>query len=238
MKPKLGQVFLRDRNILKKIASYIEKNRVVFEIGAGSGELTEFLLDVKKLYINEVDKDLLDVLFKKFGNYSNLKIIEGDFLEVKVPDDVEVFTGNLPYYLQKKIIMKCLRYNFINSFFLIQKDVAERIINPPGGSHTGVFTLAVWRVADVKHIFNVKKHLFYPEPKVDGSFIKIEKRDEVFNEKFMEFIKKAFMHRRKKFIKSVPVELREKVLNFVPQGFRPQDLKLEHWKSICLLMKQ
>ncbi|MCS7185251.1 MAG: 16S rRNA (adenine(1518)-N(6)/adenine(1519)-N(6))-dimethyltransferase RsmA [bacterium] len=238
MRVKLGQVFLKDKNILKKISSFIEKDKVIFEVGAGKGELTQFLLNAKKLYINEVDSKLISILNSKFSNLENVEVLSGSFLDIDIPKDVQIFTGNLPYYLQKRIILKCLEHDFESAFFLIQKDVAEKIINPPGGRHTTLFTIAVWRIATVEHLFDVSKNSFYPKPQVDGSFVKIKKKDPLFPEVFMNFIKTAFMHRRKKLIKSIPSEFRKEVLSFISENARSEELKIEDWKNLCLLMKQ
>ncbi len=205
IKPKksLGQNFLTDRNVVKKIieAADLKKDDVILEIGPGKGILTEALAErSEKVIAVEIDGDLVKFLRKKFKNQKKVAIIHGDILEISnfqsigwqtnfkqlsILNDI-IFNkrkykliANIPYYITSKIIRLFLEAENIPSpsemILMTQKEVAERIAAPPG--KMSLLSVSVQYYAKPEILFNVSKKSFDPAPDVDSSVIKIIARD-------------------------------------------------------------
>lgn len=209
LKPKksLGQNFLLDKNIQNKIVNIIniEKTNII-EIGPGLGQLTDKILLKKpnKLILIEKDNDLFKILKEKYKKFPNIIIYNNDVLSINLNfnNDYNLFS-NLPYNLSVKIIIKLLTYNdnFLEMIFMIQKDVAEKILNKKNKMNKLSFfinTLSKYNI-----IFNVSNKVFYPKPKVQSSIIRITPLNTNINKKELwEFSKLIFKNKRKK-IKNV-----------------------------------
>lgn len=219
---KLGQVFLKDRNILDKIVRYsnVQEGEWVLEIGPGRGALTEFLLfKGVNVIAFEIDPSLVSELKRRYGLLLNdrLFLVEEDFLKVDVEKElvergIQVpikVVSNIPYYITTPIITKLIETkNLFNEIFLtIQKEVAERIVAKPGTSQYGSLTLYLKMFFDVEILFNIPRTCFRPIPKVDSSFVRFRVREkppiDVKDTRFLErLIRFSFGGRRKK-IKTV-----------------------------------
>jgi len=217
-KPKksLGQNFLIDQNIINKITKIgnINKNKLVVEIGAGYGSLTNniALLGPKKLFAIEKDKKLSYFLNDKFKKFKNVKIINQDVLNLiqhnNFGNNVIVF-GNLPYNISTKILATFITLEkwppwYEMLIFMFQKEVADRII---AKSKTKEFNrlsvLSNWRL-DVKKHFNVSKNCFFPKPKIDSTVLSFKpKRKNFINlnkPKNLEKITRVLFSNRRKMI--------------------------------------
>ena len=217
IKPKksLGQNFLIDQNILKKIVSLVRiEEKSVLEIGPGTGNLTSFILknNPKKFLVVEKDKFLVDHLKKKFG--SKIIIIHDDILKInekKLYNEKLIVFGNLPYNISTEILAKWIinldHKNFwFNSLILMfQKEVADRILSKFDSSNYGRLTiLANWKL-EIDKICDIKPSSFSPKPKVDSSllFFKPKKIFHQFkNSKNLEKITRIFFNQRRKKIKT------------------------------------
>jgi len=217
IKPKksLGQNFLIDQNILKKIVSIIKiEDKSILEIGPGTGNLTSYILDnnPKKLLVVEKDKFLIDHLKKKFG--SKIIIIHDDVLKInekKLYSEKLIVFGNLPYNISTEILAKWIinldHKNFwFNSLILMfQKEVADRILSKFNSSNYGRLTiLANWKL-EIDKICDIKPDSFFPKPKVYSSllFFKPKKNFYQFkNSKNLEKITRIFFNQRRKKIKT------------------------------------
>ena len=242
-KVKWGQHFLRDKKILKKIAERIfqnlekEKIKFIVEIGAGKGELTEFLLKNKKssqlkILAIEKEKKFCEILKKKFEKFKNLEIFCADirdffnkyFFSQKLQN--YLVCGNLPYFLAKDLILKFLEIKNPpkRMVFLVQKEVGERICAKV--PKMDFLSLKVQSQADVFFLMKIKKEKFSPRPKVDGALIEIFPKKKNFPQEILKLAKLAFSQKRKilkNTLKNVPKEFLNK---------RPQELSLEDWKKI------
>ncbi|MDA0986617.1 MAG: 16S rRNA (adenine(1518)-N(6)/adenine(1519)-N(6))-dimethyltransferase RsmA [Bacteroidetes bacterium] len=177
----LGQHFLQDKNISRKIAESLlltEKDFVV-EIGPGKGILTrELLKHIPHLTAIEFDGDLIDPLKSEFGN--SLTLINDDFLNVDLnilaKKNKIKLVGNIPYNITSQIIFKAIDSNSVVSelLIMIQKEVAERIVAKPNSKAYGILSVLIQYFGDVKILFNVSPGCFYPKPKVTSSVIKID----------------------------------------------------------------
>ena len=214
-KKSLGQNFLIDENILKKIVSIIQiTNKSILEIGPGTGNLTSYILKkkIKKLFVVEKDKNLSIFLKKKFKD--KIIIINNDILEInekEIYKEKLIVFGNLPYNISTEILAKWI-LNLDNEYFwfdalilMFQKEVAERIISKFNCSKYGRLSiLANWRL-DIKKICDIKPSCFSPKPKVESTllFFKPKKIFYQFNNpKNLEKITRIFFNQRRKKLKT------------------------------------
>ncbi|GAB4282678.1 MAG: 16S rRNA (adenine(1518)-N(6)/adenine(1519)-N(6)) -dimethyltransferase RsmA [Marinilabiliales bacterium] len=241
-KKRLGQHFLKDNNIAKKIVNALPENGFdVIEIGPGRGVLTEFLYDKygDRLHLVEIDKDLVVFLKNKYPelkkNISNI-----DFLRI----DQRFFTGkkniigNFPYNISSQIFFKILEYREYVPVIvcMIQKEVAQRIVSKPGNKTYGILSVLLQAFYNVEYLFSVPPGVFYPPPKVTSSVIKLSYKNEEpsvdFN-KFVNVVKTAFNQRRKMLRNSLNIEptaKQEKLKQFL--HLRPEQLSVQDFISL------
>lgn len=213
-KKSLGQNFLHDKNIINKIVKIgnISKDKVVLEIGPGSGNLTNEIIAMnpKKLIAIEKDANLLKKLKKKFENTNNLKFINDDILKCinLISEKNVVVFGNLPYNISTQILANLILLKkwppwYSNLIFMFQKEVAERIIAKKNTPEYGrLSVLSNWRLEIIKH-FNVSKNSFHPKPRVDSTLLSFKPKNNKFrikNPKNLEKITAIFFSNRRKMI--------------------------------------
>ena len=212
-KKSLGQNFLTDRNILEKIVNVTAiKNKIIFEVGPGTGNLTSFILKnkPKKVFVIEKDNDLAEKLNINFGD--QLTVINDDILNINenllFDDKVTVF-GNLPYNISTEILSKWIinlkdNFWFDHLILMFQKEVAERIISAFNKSTYGRLSiLANWKL-NVKKICDIKPESFSPRPKIDSSLLFFTPKKNVFklkNPKNLEKVTRIFFSQRRKMLK-------------------------------------
>jgi len=241
IKPKksLGQNFLFDKNIQKKITSACNlcAGDIVLEIGAGMGDLTEQLAQrARKVYALEVDRRLFPALEQKLSAYPNCQLVKESILEFDIAklfkrDQLEQkikVIGNIPYYISSPIIEHLIKYrtDIDTVFMTVQKEFGRRMSAAPGSKEYGSFSCFVQYYAESKIIFEIKKGSFKPVPKVDSCFISLKFRQrpavEVKNEDvFFKLIRGSFNQRRK--------TMRNSLSEFVPLG-----LLEEFFKQRCI----
>lgn len=215
-KKSLGQNFLTDINVLKKIVAAAEVSEAddVIEIGPGIGALTEQLAkSAHQVLALEIDDRLLPVLKETLAPYPNVEVIHQDILKANLKELIaEHFDGqhrlkivaNLPYYITTPIIMHLLATElaFDQIVVMMQKEVANRLAAQPGSKDYGSLSIGVQYEMDCQIAFVVPKTVFVPQPKVDSAIISLTKKkakeyqpqDERF---FHQLVRGAFMHRRK-----------------------------------------
>jgi 16S rRNA (adenine1518-N6/adenine1519-N6)-dimethyltransferase len=195
---KLGQHFLADQSVLRRIAvaACSRDEPLVTEIGPGKGALTEFLLErAKHVVAVELDPELADHLATRFPQ---VELIRGDALHADLGTSGPV-AGNLPYYVATPLISRVLRLGRVGTF-LIQKEVAERITAGKGSRDYGYFSVECQFFATAEYLFTVKPGSFRPPPKVDSAVIRLTPRAvrEVEDaEGFLRFVGRCFQHKRK-----------------------------------------
>jgi 16S rRNA (adenine1518-N6/adenine1519-N6)-dimethyltransferase len=182
-KKRLGQNFLINKDIIKKIADIgiINKDTNIIEIGPGSGSLTEELLkrNPKQIFAIEFDKDLSNYLEKIKNNYQNFNYEISDALtfdEKKIFKKNSIIFGNLPYNISLKLLIKWIYSDPWPPFYdqmilMFQKEVAERIVATSNNKKYGRISILTDARLDVKFHFNISKKEFNPEPKVDSSVL-------------------------------------------------------------------
>ena len=213
-KKSLGQNFLIDKNIINKIVNTLEvKDKYIFEIGAGTGNLTSALLEKKpkKIYVIEKDNNLALLLRENFKD--QIILINDDILNINenlISDEKLIVFGNLPYNISTEILCKWIlnlddeKIWFSNLILMFQKEVADRIISNYNSSNYGRLSiLANWKL-DIKKIVDIKPNSFSPKPKIDSSllFFSIKKNYlKIKNPYNLEKITRIFFNHRRKMLK-------------------------------------
>ena len=250
-KKSLGQNFLIDKNILKKITNTTEiKNKIILEVGPGTGNLTSEILSKKpkKLIVIEKDNFLVKNLKEIFQD--DLTIINDDILNIDESSlfkEVVTVFGNLPYNISTEILSKWI-INLKDIFWfdclilMFQKEVADRIVAKFNTSNYGRLSIiSNWKL-NIKKICDIKPESFSPKPKIDSSllcfypkknFIKIK------NPKNLEKLTRIFFNQRRKMIKKPFNQLfngNKKILEKlnIDLSLRPQNLDFEtYYKLTC-----
>lgn len=208
---KLGQNFLIDENIVRNIvaAAELSDKDTVLEVGPGIGTLTQGLAESGVSVVAvELDKRLLPVLDTTLEGYDNVRIVNGDILQVDIMQTVGVdefkVCANLPYYITTPIIFALLekRLPMERLVAMVQKEVAERMAAKPGGKDYGALSVAIQYYTEPEIAFIVPPSSFIPAPSVDSAVIVCKRREkppvDVCDEAlFFRVVKAAFSLRRK-----------------------------------------
>lgn len=244
----LGQNFLIDDNIIRKIVNSadIDKDTLVIEIGPGGGAITEKIVPLSgETILYEVDKSLEERLNSLLINYENKEIIIDDFLKRNIKDDISKYNfsklyvvANLPYYITTPIIMKFIEENVLPDrlVVMVQKEVAYRLSADVCNRDYGSLTVFLNYYYDIDILFNVSRNCFVPKPNVDSSVILMKKKEERLNIKdmalFKMIVRDSFLYKRKTIrnnLKKYDLDVIEDVL--VDYGYdlsvRAESLKLE-----------
>jgi 16S rRNA (adenine1518-N6/adenine1519-N6)-dimethyltransferase len=208
-KKSLGQHFLKDQNIARKIVNSLSGVGYsdVIEVGPGMGVLTRYLIEKENLKINivEVDSESIVYLQEHFPQLGGC-ILNKDFLKLDLPYYFKkpgAVIGNFPYNISSQIFFKILenRDLVIEVVGMIQKEVAERIAAPPGSKTYGILSVFLQAFYSIEYLFTVSEHVFAPPPKVKSAVIRLRRNqttrlgcDEFL---FFKVVKTAFNQRRK-----------------------------------------
>ena len=217
-KKHLGQHFLTDENIAKRIADSLTENGYnnVLEIGPGMGVLTNYLLTKKpKVTVLELDSESVTYLQETFPlehlkldtSKEKFNIIEGDFLKQQITqlfnNEQVAIIGNFPYNISTQIVFKTLENRaFIPEFSgMFQKEVAQRIAEKEGSKVYGILSVLTQAFYNVEYLFTVPPTVFNPPPKVDSGVIRFIRKENytlpVDEKLFFRVVKMAFNQRRK-----------------------------------------
>lgn len=207
-KKSLGQHFLKDENIARKIVSSIPENTSnILEIGPGMGVLTKYLLELpfKSSYFIDTDKESIEYLRENYPG-SRDRMIHGDFLEYDAEGlfaDKFVIIGNFPYNISSQIFFKALehREKVSHVVCMVQKEVAERMASGPGSKKYGILSVLLQAFYKIDYLFTVNESVFYPPPKVKSAVIRLSRNErqslDCDEKKFFQVVKTAFNQRRK-----------------------------------------
>ena len=247
-KKSLGQNFLKDENVVKKIVEAINPNEgdLLIEIGPGTGALSQVLpqkgISYKAIEIDPRAVKILEKMFKQ-NNFDSFEITHADFLKINLDEiinsqeikgDVKIF-GNLPYYITSQIIFKILEsdIDYDSCVFMTQREVARRISAHHGNKDFGVLTVACALKSNAELLFDVSPESFDPVPKVWSSIVRLTKRGDMTFEMFksiMRITKMAFGQRRKMISNSLKSQInlltdKGEVAKYLDK--RPEQLSVE-----------
>ncbi len=258
-KKRFGQHWLKNQKVLERIIKLAElnKNDVILEIGPGRGALTSKLLenDIRRLYAVELDKDLIKQLNDKFSKFDVFTLVQGDILKTDIESFDLGFTkiiANIPYNITSPILDKFVgrlgkiqKYNFDKLVFLMQKEVADRIVAREGTSNVSALTTKIKLISKVEKICDINPSSFIPPPKVHSSLVVFEPfpqnlRLDLELEKCIDRILKVAFNGRRKKLKNTLCSLFSqkefedlKFLSKINFDIRPQDISIETWKMIA-----
>jgi 16S rRNA (adenine1518-N6/adenine1519-N6)-dimethyltransferase len=258
---RLGQNFLIDGNLMRKLvaAAEITPDSVVLEVGAGTGSLTEMLADRAGYVVTvEIDRRLTSILHEMLGNRDNVTLVEMDVLASKHTIEPVVFaaindarrhhTGplmlvaNLPYVIASPLLMDLLlrddrpqRY-----CFTVQKEVADRIVSPPGRKTFGPLSIVIQALCTAQHIADLPASVFWPRPNVASTMLRLDyDPDRAARIRdlphFVHVVRTAFLHRRKKLTHALePLTERAPTATAgIDLTKRPEQLTIEEWINLA-----
>ena len=264
----LGQNFLINSEVVENIvnSSDIGPDDMIIEIGPGLGTLTKYLLEkLGKVLCIEIDQKMIKILEDRFSEYDNFEVINEDILKIDLNNIIKLnkdsgqikkvkIVANLPYYITTPIIMKLLeeKLDIESIIVMIQKEVADRLIETPGGKNTGAITYTVYYYCESEKVMEVPNSSFIPEPEVTSEVIKMILRKQppvdLKNVKVMfMIIKSAFMQRRKTLLngltnskvflnKQEGLEILKK-LN-LDENVRAEELSIEDFANIAKVISK
>lgn len=242
-KKRLGQHFLRDKNIARKIAGSLTGKGydTLLEIGPGTGMLTRCLIErgFTDLWVVEIDRESVDFLRADLPELRN--IIEGDFLSLDIDglfgNNLAV-TGNFPYNISSQIFFKILdhRNKITEVCGMLQKEVAERICAPPGSRTYGILSVLLQAFYKPEYLFSVPPHVFSPVPKVTSGVIRLKRNEtrslECDESLFFRVVKASFGRRRKMLRNSVGAEFNIKDEDYHEFHLRPEQLSVDQFVQL------
>lgn len=232
---KLGQHFLIRGSVLERIAAAAcpTPADLVIEIGPGRGALTEKLLKrAARIIAVEVDPFLVQHLRQKFAAEPRLQVIHADILETDLAQwGSAPVAGNLPYYITSPILLQTLRSSVPRAVFLMQKEVAARLVAQPGSRDYGFLTLQTALFAKARLLFDVKPAAFHPPPKVDSAVVLLEPHHRnwgVDTAGLLSFIGQSFRHKRKTIRNNLSELYSKETIDGWPEaGLRAEQIAIE-----------
>lgn len=252
VKPKkhLGQHFLTDENIAKKIANTLVGNNYedVLEIGPGMGVLTKYLLENEnyKTSVIEIDRESVAYLKEHYKDLQN-RIFEENFLKTDLQELLGkkqfAIIGNFPYNISTQIVFKTIEYKALIPEFsgMFQKEVAERIAEKPGSKKYGILSVLTQAFYDVEYLFTVPPSVFNPPPKVESGVIRLTRKKDfslpVDEKLFFRVVKTAFNQRRKMLRKSLQsYQLSDELKQSEFFTKRPEQLSVDEFVYLVKLL--
>jgi len=249
-KKHLGQHFLKDEEVAKKIADTVtlEGYKNVLEIGPGMGVLTKYLIEKDiNVIAMELDSESVIYLGEHYKN-ENLQVIPADFLKFDLTGffngEQYAITGNFPYNISTQIVFKTLEWrDQIPEFTgMFQKEVAMRICEKEGSKTYGIMSVLVQAFYDAEYLFTVPPTVFNPPPKVESGVLRLRRKEDYSlpcNEKMLfKVVKTAFQQRRKTMRNSLKVfNLSDKLKEDTIFGQRPEQLSVSEFIALTLKLE-
>lgn len=248
-KKHLGQHFLKDENIAKKItdALTLKGYRKILEVGPGMGVLTKYLLQNPAIETTVIDIDTESITFLK-EQFPALegRIINADFLEYpfdKTFQEPFAIIGNFPYNISTQILFKVLEHRDLvpEVVGMFQKEVAERLAAKPGNKTYGIISVLIQAWYDIDYLFTVSEHVFQPPPKVKSGVIRVTRNksghlgcDEIL---FVKVVKTAFNQRRKTLRNSLRSMIQDdSILGHPFFALRAERLSVKDFVELTILL--
>ncbi|MFC5598147.1 16S rRNA (adenine(1518)-N(6)/adenine(1519)-N(6))-dimethyltransferase RsmA [Deinococcus cellulosilyticus] len=238
-----GQNFLIDGNILRMIVQAGEPAGTVFEVGPGLGVLTrELAASGLKVITLEKDERLRPVLEETLAGLENVQVVWGDALEYPWQDVPEgsVLIANLPYYISTAILTRIFESGrFKRATFLVQKEVAQRLVAPPGTDQYGFLSALTALHGKARIVKDVPKGAFYPAPDVTSSVVRVDLSGQKPPRSLLRLLEAGLAHRRKTLRNNLqsagyPVQKIDEVLAAlgISPTIRAEALSYAHWQGL------
>ncbi len=247
LKKSLGQHFLKDENICRKIISSLQQHSFtqLLEVGPGGGALTKYLLELKNIDLKavELDDEKVEYLLKTWPQLRG-KIIHQNFLDIEKPFTGKfTVVGNFPYNISTQILFKVLewREEVECTIGMFQKEVAQRVAAKEGSKVYGVISVLVQAFFKVEYLFDVNPTSFQPPPKVQSGVIRLlpnEKMPAMKSEKdFFLVVKTAFNQRRKTLRNAVKSLFDAAILEDELFNKRAEQLTVQQFAELTFKMR-
>lgn len=247
LKKSLGQHFLKDENICRRIVEELTKCSIthLLEVGPGGGALTKYLIQLPNINFKAVELDDEKVVYlKKTYPLLEDKIIHQSFLDIQKPFE-EPFTvvGNFPYNISTQILFKILEWEGAVPCVvgMFQKEVAQRVAAKEGNKVYGVTSVLIQAFYDVEYLFDVSEKSFTPPPKVMSGVIRLTPRKESLSFKsrnhFFNLVKTAFNQRRKTLRNACKALFTPEVLEDDIFNKRAEQLSIEDFALLSFRMR-
>ncbi len=247
LKKSLGQHFLKDESICKKIAAALLEDPFerLLEVGPGGGALTKYLLPIPNIDFKavELDDEKVVYLYKTYPAIQG-KIIHESVLDMAMPFEEDFFVvGNFPYNISSQILFKVIEWKekvpvMIGMF---QKEVAQRIVSQPGSKVYGILSVLVQAFYEVEYLFDVPPESFTPPPKVVSGMIRLKRKNEpvtIRSERSLFIlVKAAFNQRRKMLRNSLKSLFDEEILKDELFNKRAEQLSIEQFAELTFKMR-
>lgn len=247
-KKSLGQNFLVDENVKKKIVSSanIDEKSLIIEVGPGKGAISKYLV---KLGVPVVAFEIDTRLREELSKIENLEVVYGDFLSVDLNSVLSKYNydnihliANLPYYITTPIITKVMKINEVSEMIvMVQKEVGERFMSKPGFKSYNSLSVFLQYYFDVSEVCKVNRSCFVPVPKVDSIVVKFVRKKELLKvndiNKFFKLVKDSFKQKRKNLrnnLKSYDLNKLESILFNLNKDltYRAEQLSIEDFVYI------
>ena len=251
-KKNLGQNFLKDKNIVKRIVDVVtdKSDSLVIEVGPGGGIMTrELCQSFNNVLAYEIDSSIKDELNSRIKDFNNIDIIYNDFMKCDISSDIEkysynhlFFISNVPYYITSPIILKLIDsgLHFDKIVMMVQKEVGDRYSSLPGNKTYGAISVILQYFYKIKKEFIVSKGNFVPVPKVDSIVISFEPIERYFvdKDKFIKLVNDSFQFKRKTIrnnLKNYDLKKIELILNKYNFDLtcRAEQLSVDIFIDIC-----
>ena len=250
-KKSLGQHFLNDNSIAKRIADTLDgfPQLPVLEVGPGTGVLTRFLIDKdKNLTVVELDRESVAYLKSNFTDLEHERIIEADFLRLDLANLYNgqfCVIGNYPYNISSQIFFKVLDYRDAIPCCtgMIQKEVAMRIAADPGSKVYGILSVLLQAWYDVEYLFTVHENAFTPPPKVKSAVVRLVRNSRTAmncNEKLFKAVVKTSFNRRRKMLRNSVKPLMGENTDVLQDPIftkRPEQLSIAQFEEITNMIE-
>ena len=247
-KKRLGQHFLHDENVAKKVVDFFKPPReaFIFEIGFGTGVLTKYLLEYPNARFLDIDKESYDYIKEKYPQHSS-KFLLQDFLKLDLSESEQpvYLIGNLPYNISSQIFFRIFENHdkIPCAVFMVQKEVAQRLASDGGDKEYGILSVLLGVYYDVKILFDVSRGAFNPPPKVTSSVIKLERNETLslpVDDNFFKTLVKTVFGKRRKMLRNT---LKEIVSGDIPEcanvylNLRPEQLNVNDFVKLAECLK-
>ena len=247
LKKSLGQHFLKDENICKKIVAAIQlhPHQKLLEVGPGAGALTKYLLEIGTIDFKavELDTEKVEYLLDIYPDLKD-KLVNQNFLDMQKPFSGRFsVTGNFPYNISSQILFKILEWkeDLVNVVGMFQKEVAQRVAAKEGSKTYGVTSVLVQAFFKVEYLFEVSESAFTPPPKVKSAVIRLlplEKSVDMKDEgSFFQLVKAAFNQRRKMLRNAVKHLFDPEILKGEIFNKRAEQLSVNDFGELSFKMK-